>query len=826
MFETIPVITNDGRFFILHILQVGDLIGSVNCQTGFSLGNTDQENLDYNIYATIVGTCAWDPNGCPISGQNYIDFYYGTLSLINTGSWPNDVGVVTGFWNPIISWAATGTTIPYTNFNDWLHFSSFPPAPTTITYQPPPTYTAIPWNPNPVPSSGATSQTFVRSETTVVIAIPTVTVTVTVAGATITIAPGGTPVNGMVPIDVTQPGAITPTFNYNPVPPATASSVTFTSGTWTSIVAAPTSTDESVTVDGPPDDGDDDDSNDSWILALGLLGLFFLGSIPSSVSVIGAATPAPTPPPDWPDPTDWTPPPPPPGSGNPDPDPGDDDDDDDDDDDPPEVCFTLPPFTLPYDGGLDEEDLRRRLDLGNYKNVTARSNELVKRALRPTLIWVLHFGSHLIHPPGPHPPNANTIIQTTFGATHTPNDGKVKEHVFEFQFIKDFINNQFDTSQPGVCQWLETNMWEAIQPNGQATKVAIYNAIDHTANCVWVDRVINNAKSYVTNNQKGSPNDPPLSGHISALDNLVPTQQGNQIEMMIRAFDFHHNSNSLLITATRIRDLLANITPTTPAYPPMDERFINYFATLMGQYSHRITSRGVNMLAFYRNRMNVILQDAIANTPPGSPLPTVPQCRAVYHNAAIQGSLQGGGVNGQNLAPAGIVHRPCNAAGQSGSVILFYDQNSGQPVYYAGNPVTQIYALGGTYFSLWRPNENSIYYEIDLGQTAYGTTGICDGIRYIARASTVGTPAPGVRLAHFDQDCMGGVGPGLSNLHIVDNNGNRMICLLNNFNDINNRFAIDCGHSQASIQACIAHMNVMDGFTTGFASTPFLRFQG
>ncbi|KAJ8515252.1 hypothetical protein ONZ45_g7285 [Pleurotus djamor] len=235
-------------------------------------------------------------------------------------------------------------------------------------------------DPNPVPPPGAISQTFVRSEATVIIAIPTVTVTITVAGATVTVAPGGTPVNGMVPMDVTQPGAITPTFNFNPVPPATASSVTFVSGTWTSIVAAPTSSDEPVTVDGPPNDGDDDDSNDSWILALGLLGLFFLGSIPSSVAVIGAATPAPTPPPDWPDPNDWVAPPPPLGSGNPN--PGDDDDDDDDDGNP-EVCFTLPPFTLPYDGGTPEDELRRRkLDLGEYKNVTTRSNRLWKRKQR------------------------------------------------------------------------------------------------------------------------------------------------------------------------------------------------------------------------------------------------------------------------------------------------------------------------------------------------------------------------------------------------------------------------------------------------------------
>lgn len=68
-------------------------------------------------------------------------------------------------------------------------------------------------DPNPVPSSGASSQTFVRSSSTVVIAIPTTTTTVTMAGATITVAPGGTPVGGIVPPDITQPGAIVPTWS-------------------------------------------------------------------------------------------------------------------------------------------------------------------------------------------------------------------------------------------------------------------------------------------------------------------------------------------------------------------------------------------------------------------------------------------------------------------------------------------------------------------------------------------------------------------------------------------------------------------------------------
>jgi len=32
--------------------------------------------------------------------------------------------VIKGYWTPIVEWANTGDSIPYTNFNDWLHFGT------------------------------------------------------------------------------------------------------------------------------------------------------------------------------------------------------------------------------------------------------------------------------------------------------------------------------------------------------------------------------------------------------------------------------------------------------------------------------------------------------------------------------------------------------------------------------------------------------------------------------------------------------------------------------------------------------------------------------
>ena len=37
-------------------------------------------SLDYNVYADIVGECAWAPGGCPITQQNFIDLVYGAIS--------------------------------------------------------------------------------------------------------------------------------------------------------------------------------------------------------------------------------------------------------------------------------------------------------------------------------------------------------------------------------------------------------------------------------------------------------------------------------------------------------------------------------------------------------------------------------------------------------------------------------------------------------------------------------------------------------------------------------------------------------------------------
>ncbi|KIY65760.1 hypothetical protein CYLTODRAFT_356310, partial [Cylindrobasidium torrendii FP15055 ss-10] len=82
--------------------------------------------LDYtNVYAPIVGDCAWQEGGCPITRQNFIDFVYGSISAIGSSGYPSSADyLTTNYWERITNWTATGDSIPYTNFNDWLFYSN------------------------------------------------------------------------------------------------------------------------------------------------------------------------------------------------------------------------------------------------------------------------------------------------------------------------------------------------------------------------------------------------------------------------------------------------------------------------------------------------------------------------------------------------------------------------------------------------------------------------------------------------------------------------------------------------------------------------------
>ncbi|KAF8909950.1 hypothetical protein CPB85DRAFT_1435428 [Mucidula mucida] len=94
----------------------GNLLVLAQCQNP-EVTVTSAPHLNYDIYASIVGDCAWQDGGCSITFQNYVDFLYSQLTAVGSTDWPSSVDTVKAVWT------ATGETIPYTNFDDWLHYT-------------------------------------------------------------------------------------------------------------------------------------------------------------------------------------------------------------------------------------------------------------------------------------------------------------------------------------------------------------------------------------------------------------------------------------------------------------------------------------------------------------------------------------------------------------------------------------------------------------------------------------------------------------------------------------------------------------------------------
>ncbi|KAH8827310.1 hypothetical protein DL96DRAFT_1244534 [Flagelloscypha sp. PMI_526] len=101
---------------------VGTTLACAHPETDFN--RTSAPHLNFNIYAQIVGDCAWNqPEACPITQQNYIDFIYGQIQQTENPSWPSSVDQVITMFKYILTWTATGSTTPYHNFDDFLHYA-------------------------------------------------------------------------------------------------------------------------------------------------------------------------------------------------------------------------------------------------------------------------------------------------------------------------------------------------------------------------------------------------------------------------------------------------------------------------------------------------------------------------------------------------------------------------------------------------------------------------------------------------------------------------------------------------------------------------------
>ncbi|KAH9851153.1 hypothetical protein C2E23DRAFT_261168 [Lenzites betulinus] len=102
------------------------------CCAGTCHQPTDIASLDYtNVYATIVGACAFQPGGCSLTWQPFVDWFYNTIQATGTNLYPASGDDVLDRWQEIATWTGfcsgdrcVDGAIPYTNFNDWYHFSS------------------------------------------------------------------------------------------------------------------------------------------------------------------------------------------------------------------------------------------------------------------------------------------------------------------------------------------------------------------------------------------------------------------------------------------------------------------------------------------------------------------------------------------------------------------------------------------------------------------------------------------------------------------------------------------------------------------------------
>ncbi|KZV60649.1 hypothetical protein PENSPDRAFT_659450 [Peniophora sp. CONT] len=97
---------------------------SLSCDSADIPATSSLPYLDYGVYADIVGSCAYASTACGITQQNFVDFIYTQIGDEASATWPSDSGLlVSTYITPLMDWTATGSSIPYANFNDWLHYA-------------------------------------------------------------------------------------------------------------------------------------------------------------------------------------------------------------------------------------------------------------------------------------------------------------------------------------------------------------------------------------------------------------------------------------------------------------------------------------------------------------------------------------------------------------------------------------------------------------------------------------------------------------------------------------------------------------------------------
>ncbi|KAG7094916.1 hypothetical protein E1B28_005722 [Marasmius oreades] len=299
----------------------------------------------------------------------------------------------------------------------------------------------------------------------------------------------------------------------------------------------------------------------------------------------------------------------------------------------------------------------------------------------------------------------------------------------------------------GGCSWIQDNVFNVQRDNGQDLKEALLEAIDTTANMVWADEPMNQAKSNVVGSTRGSAGEPPqkesidIIGDFDGDDNLI-----FNVEFFIRSMAalgdyFGSTSGIYRATAERVQNLLSEVTPDNVIEPTQSLPMIfnSWLRGTVSAYPNGCTSRANNIWNYYRQHMGSVAQQQQTN---------VPMCFAVYDNYARLGvPFNPSSFTYQNLVPTPPRHPGCNVPGTKGTVGYFVQNNfvthlTGQRVMGAGN--TDFYALGsGDRLS---PGQ-SRWQAVDFG-TIPGTSSSCANVYAVNDfPPTTAQPAVTVNIA-------------------------------------------------------------------------------
>ncbi|KAJ7617123.1 hypothetical protein FB45DRAFT_1063656 [Roridomyces roridus] len=609
--------------------------------------------------------------------------------------------------------------------------------------------------------------------------VPTTTTSIVIATVTITLAPGGTPINGPVPSGISQPGATTPTWNANVIPPTSASSVTFTAPpSYTTVVPVPTSSNSPPqNITGPPGDKNDD-GGDWWLL---LFGAVIGGFLPHDVGIPGGITPTAAPP------VGWT-------GGWDDPDPTSTSKNSQSSTSQSSTA-SCPVATATYalDDDSENSDWAGQGTDPDRRRSSPRAEASLERrdprhiAVNDCSIVVINAAGEIRLGAGTYysiglklPIGLGTVLSTTLVSSRPVGNGKglvAQEHVFELGYIDQFFT--VATSAGLSCNWIQSNVFNFVRADGSNMGMALLNAIDTRT---WFIQ----AKSNVVNQNKATAADPPQKDKMDTFTSFTTSQDKIQdVEYFARNFAalgsyFGGTADVFRATALRVQNLLAEITPDTPdANLPVE--FNGWLRGLVATYPAGCTSRATNVYNYYVAKMNTIRTQA-------NP---VPACFPLYS----------AGVNPQsftfaNLIPPAPTLPSCDIPGTQGRVSVGNDAQ-GNPVFEVatfhilGSGNTDFYAIGtGTSIS-------NLHHIVNDLSTSYPN---CVGSFQIAQ----NLPSAGFATANITLNCNGQGGNHVNAPFTYVVNNQVLQCALLNKNDGSNTFFTICAPNLGAAHACAA----------------------